>query len=298
MGMNCYSTTNKTEDSRSIDIIDKVKEFLRSNNFYFTSSAKIYTYGQESLKIQSDEELENFLFQIIDHKEILRLLVVTIKKIMHLMNFSVRIKSIQNEDLPIIIIETLFLFLADPDRLDIQKEKFNIIYLLLNSEKSMIDKIERKLVINTRKFLNNINLLVNILYLTLFTYILLIVFLPNGQADLELYFENQEKRGLGLDDTIKWISKVIESIINENIDKERIIEKMLAYIEEPLKESILFVIIIFIVKLKNPKLFNAEEAFVDLDIELFYKVTNQIQFVFNPINLLEHFVLFKGNQFA
>ena len=246
MGLNCYSTTNKTEDSRSIDIIDKVKEFLRSNNFYFTSSAKIYTYGQESLKIQSDEELENFLFQIIDHKEILRLLVVTIKKIMHLMNFSVRIKSIQNEDLPIIIIETLFLFLADPDRLEIQKEKFNIIYLLLNSEKSMIDKIERKLVINTRKFLNNINLLVNILYLTLLTYILLIVFLPNGQADLELYFENQEKRGLGLDDTIKWISKIIESIINENIDKERIIEKMIAYIEEPLKEGILFVIIILI----------------------------------------------------
>jgi len=232
---NCYSV--KQEESKCADIIEKVKDFLQTNNFYFTSAVKIYNYGQESLKIQSDEDLENFLYQIIDHKEILRLLVITIKKIMQLMNFSVRIKSISNEDLPIIIIETVFLFLADPERIEIQKEKLNIIFLLLNSEKSILDKKEKKLMINTRKFMNNIKLLVNILYLVLNTYILLIVFLPNGQAGLDQYFETQDKQGLGIDDTLKWVYKIIESITNESVVKDKIMERISNFIEEPIKDS-------------------------------------------------------------
>lgn len=294
MGQNCYAA-NKADDSKTSDIIEKVKEFLQTNNFYFSSAVKIYNYGQESLKIQSDEDLENFVFQIIDHKELLRLLVITIKKIMQLMNFSVRIKSINNEDLPIIIIETVFLYLADPDRLEIQKEKLNIIFLLLNTEKSILDKKEKKLMINTRKFMNNIKLLVNILYFILNTYILLIVFLPAGQSGLDAYFENQDKQGLGMDDTLKWVYKIVESITNESVNKDKIIEKVLTFIEEPIREGNKYLFKLLVMT-KNKALFNSEEGMFNLEIEQFYKVANQLQFIFNPINYLEYFILNKtGN---
>jgi len=240
MGNNCYSAS-RPEESRGIDIIEKVHQFIKTNNFYFTSATKIYYYGQEALKIQSDEELEDFLYKIIDQKEILRLQVITIKKVMQLMNFSVRIKSINDEDLPVIIIEMLFLFLADANRPEIQNEKLNIIMLLLNTEKSKLDRKENKLLINTRRFINNIRLFINIIYVILITYVLLIVFLPNGQAGLDIYFENQDKQGLGMEDTVKWVYKIIESITNEGVEKEAIIERCIKFIEDPIKEGILFI---------------------------------------------------------
>jgi len=33
---------------------------------------------------------------------------------------------------------------------------------------------------------------------------------------------------------------------------------------------------------------------LNLEIEQFYKIANQLQFIFNPINLLEYFVLTNG----
>jgi len=236
MGNNCYSA-GKTEESRGIDIIEKVNQFIKTNNFYFTPATKIYNYGQEALKIQSDEDLEDFLFHIIEQKEILRLQIITIKKVMQLMNFSVRIKSINDEDLPVIIIEMLFLYLADPDREEIQNEKLSIIKMLLNTEKSKIDRSDNKFLINTRRLINNIRLFINIIYVILITYILLIVFLPNGQVGLDLYFENQDKQGLGMDDTVKWVYKIIESITNESVEKEAIIERCIRFIEEPIKDG-------------------------------------------------------------
>ncbi len=244
MGSNCYSAS-KPEETKGIDIIEKVQNFLKNNNFFYSPASKINNFGQKALEIQSDEDLENFLYHIIDQKEILRLQITTIKKVMQLMNFSVRIKSISDEDLPVIIIEMLFLILADPDRAEIQNEKFNIIKLLINTEKSEIDKVETKVndkvetkvQINTRKFINNIRLFINIIYIIMFTYILLIVFLPNGQAGLDLYFENQDKQGLGMEDTVKWVYKIIESITNESVEKEAIIERSIRFVEDPIRNG-------------------------------------------------------------
>ena len=81
MGINCYSGVKIANESQKVDIVEKVRVFIKTNNFYYTTASKIITYGEEALKIQSDEDLELFLFNIIDQKEILTLLVVTIKKI-------------------------------------------------------------------------------------------------------------------------------------------------------------------------------------------------------------------------
>jgi len=241
MGNNCYS--NRPEESRSKDIIEKVNQFIKSNNFYYLPALQIYNYGQEALKIQSDTDLEAFLDRVIEQKEILKLQKVTFKKVMKLMNFAVRIKSIQDEDIPIILVEMIFLYLADPDRIEIQNEKIKIIKLLINTEKTKIDKKDTKFKIDVKKFLNNIRLFINIVYMLLFSYILLIVFLPSGQLGLEVYFENQTKHKLGMDDTLKWVYKIIETITNERIEKHSIVETCIRFIEEPIIESIIFLFI-------------------------------------------------------
>jgi len=239
MGGNCYSNIKVDGESQGIDIVQKIHQFIKSNNFYYMSAGKIVEHAEEAKRIQSDEDLDEFLYNILDQKEILNLLVKTVKKIMQLMNVSVRIKSISDEDLPVIIIEVLFLFLSDPERTEIQNEKLNIIKLLLDTENSdEKDKGQGKFIINAKKFQNNIKLFVNIVHLILISYILLIIFLPSGANGLDSYFENQERQGLGIDDTIKWVYKIIESIINEQLDKDKIIENCIRFIEIPIKESI------------------------------------------------------------
>lgn len=238
MGGNCYSNIKLENDSQGMDIIQKVHQFIKSNNFYYMSASKIVSHAEDAKRIQCDEDLEEFFINILDQKEILNLQIKTIKKIMQLMHVSVRIKSIQDEDLPVIIIEILFLFLSDPERTEIQNEKLNIIKMLLDTENS--DENERadgKFLVNANKFQNNIKLFVNIVHLILTSYILLIVFLPSGINGLDSYFENQERQGLGIDDTIKWVYKIIESIINEQLDKDRIIENCIRFIEIPMKDG-------------------------------------------------------------
>jgi len=238
MGGNCYSNVKVEGESQGMDIVQKIQQFIKNNNFYYMSASKIVEHGEEAKRIQSDEDLEEFFFNILDQKEILNLQIKTVKKIMQLMNVSVRIKSITDEDLPVIIIEMLFLFLSDPERTEIQNEKLNVIKLLLDTENSdENDKSKGKFIINAKKFQNNIKLFVNIVHLILTSYILLIIFLPSGINGLDSYFENQERQGLGIDDTIKWVYKIIESIMNEQLDKDKIIENCIRYIELPIKDS-------------------------------------------------------------
>ena len=77
----------------------------------------------------------------------------------------------------------------------------------------------------------------DILHLILTSYILLIVFLPSGVLGLDSYFENQERQKQDMDDTIKWVYKIIESIINEQLNKEKIVENCIRFIEIPIKDS-------------------------------------------------------------
>jgi len=234
----CYSNVKIESDSQAIDIIKKVQQFIKYNNFYYMSCSKIISLGEDAKKIQSDEDLEDFFFNILDQKEILNLQIKTIKRVMQLMNTSVRIKSINDEDLPVIIVETLFLFLSDHERQEIQNEKLNIIKLLLDTENSdENEKAGGKFLINAKKFQNNIKLFVNILHLLLMSYILLIVFLPNGVMGLDSYFENQDRQCLDIDDTIKWVYKIIESITNQQLNKDKIIESLVRFIELPIKDS-------------------------------------------------------------
>ena len=127
MGGNCYTDIKIENDSQAIDIVRKVKQFIKLNDFYYMSCSKIVELGEDAKRIQSDEDLEEFFFNILDQKDILNLQIKTVKGIMQLMNTSVRIKSINDEDIPIIITEILFLFLSNPDKIDIQNEKLNII---------------------------------------------------------------------------------------------------------------------------------------------------------------------------
>ncbi len=238
MGGNCYTGIKVEGESQGMDIVQKVQQFIKSNNFYYMSASKIVSHGEEAKRIQSDEDLEEFFFNILDQKEILNLQIKTVKKVMQQMNIAVRIKSLQDEDLPIVIIEILFLFLSDPERTEIQKEKLNVIKLLLDTENSdENDRAGGKFIINAKKFQTNIKLFINIVHLLLTSYILLIVFLPSGMNGLDSYFENQERQNLGIDDTIKWVYKIIESIINEQLDKDKIIENAIRFIEIPIKDS-------------------------------------------------------------
>jgi len=50
----------------------------------------------------------------------------------------------------------------------------------------------------------------------------------------------------------------------------------------------------FLVIIKNQKIFSSEEGEISIEIDQFYKIAGQMQFLFNPVHLLEYFVLSKG----
>jgi hypothetical protein len=150
-------------------------------------------------------------------------------------------------------------------------------------------KKSKQITLDVLKLPTNIKLFVNIIHLILTSYILLIIFLPSGIYGLDSYFETQEKQSQDIDDTIKWVYKIIESITNESLRKEVIIENCIRFIELPMKEGNKASLILVI--MKNQKIFHSTEGEITIDIDLFNKIAKQMQIVFNPIDFLENFIL-------
>jgi len=214
---------NVNENQKANDITNLFMDVYK-NNIFYNNLELILDFGQNASSISSDEQMYSYLTKQTIDPGLQKLIVYFLHQA------GGKLKTISNNDkLPMIIIQTFLLFMANSDDPKIQVEKTKIVIYLITSSKNNDDAN----MVNMAKFVANVENFVEFIMKITKSFLLLISLLPTGFDDLTNLFNRNNKLGFTIENSESFINRIIHEI-NPKYNYKQLLKYSMKYIFFPL----------------------------------------------------------------
>jgi len=229
--MGCDST-NLYESQKANYIKNSYLNILKKNIFY-NDLELILDFGGKASSITSDEQLYKYLASKSIDEGMQKLIVYFLHQA------GGKLKTISNnEKLPMIIIHTFLLFMANSEDPQIKMEKTKVLIYLITS--SRIFNNNNTKMVNMVKFVENVENFTEFIMKIARSFLLLIALLPNGFNDLTNLFKGNPELLFSLENSEAYISKIINEV-NPKYNYRQLLKQSMKFLFFPLNDcKILF----------------------------------------------------------
>ncbi len=236
--MGCSNDIKSNSRENTSEYLKKSSKIILKENFFYKIKAdSLKKYGFDIKSLTTENDLLNYFTTIKIPKAIHSLLLRIFVEVAKFISCESNGSSNNVDNLSMLMFEILGLFLSDYNSTEISNERKRIIYSIFELSKYEVDDLDTSTVkgYNFEMFLNNIEGLLDFLITVLIYYILLLVFLPKKEKDLEALFEGKEIAEIKIA-TMKYDIGLKINKITKDSDWKVIKEKCLDYIFNPIQE--------------------------------------------------------------
>jgi len=225
--MGCDST-NSYESQKANYIKYSYLNILKKNIFY-NDLELILDFGEKASSITSDEQLYKYLASKSIDEGMQKLIVYFLHQA------GGKLKTISNnEKLPMIIIHTFLLFMANSEDPQIKTEKTKVLIYLITSSKNLNNNNNTHMV-NMVKFVENVANFTEFIMKIARSFLLLIALLPNGFNDLTNLFKGNPELVFSLENSEAYISKIINEV-NPRYNYRQLLKQSMKFLFFPLND--------------------------------------------------------------